>query len=151
MTDLDGLWPVLVQGRDVVGGPPADRFDTQRYWDGDQVRPGKSYTFTGGYLDDLAGFDAEYFGISPRAAANVDPQQRLLLELGVEAHDLGGVPAGPGGHLPRHRRRRRVRRRDRAVAGRPRRPAPRAGQPARRRRAPRCWTVSPTGTTSTCS
>ncbi|MDQ2586788.1 SDR family NAD(P)-dependent oxidoreductase [Saccharothrix yanglingensis] len=91
VTDLDGLWSVLVEGRDVVGDPPADRFDTQRYRDADQVRPGKSYTFAGGYLDDLAGFDAEYFGISPREATSIDPQQRLLLELGVEALDDAGI------------------------------------------------------------
>ncbi|MBY8847519.1 polyketide synthase [Saccharothrix sp. MB29] len=91
VTDLDGLWSVLVEGRDVVGDPPADRFDTQRYRDANQVRPGKSYTFAGGYLDDLAGFDAEYFGISPREATSIDPQQRLLLELGVEALDDAGI------------------------------------------------------------
>jgi acyl transferase domain-containing protein/NADPH:quinone reductase-like Zn-dependent oxidoreductase/acyl carrier protein len=91
VTHLDGLWSVLVEGRDVVGDPPADRFDTQRYWDGNQMRPGKSYTFAGGYLDDLTGFDADYFGISPREAVTIDPQQRLLLELGVEALDDAGV------------------------------------------------------------
>ncbi|RKT54183.1 type I polyketide synthase [Saccharothrix australiensis] len=91
VTGLDDLWPLLVEGRDVVGDPPEDRFDTQRYWDANQVRPGKSYTFAGGYLDDLSGFDAEHFGISPREAAGIDPQQRLLLELGVEALDDAGV------------------------------------------------------------
>jgi acyl transferase domain-containing protein len=34
----------------------------------------------GGYLDDVAGFDAELFGIAKRDAAAMDPQHRLLLE-----------------------------------------------------------------------
>ncbi|WP_433261459.1 beta-ketoacyl synthase N-terminal-like domain-containing protein [Actinosynnema sp. CS-041913] len=37
VTDLDGLWSVLVEGRDVVDEPPPDRFDTERYWDVNQM------------------------------------------------------------------------------------------------------------------
>jgi acyl transferase domain-containing protein/NADP-dependent 3-hydroxy acid dehydrogenase YdfG/acyl carrier protein len=89
--NLDQLWSVLIEGREVVGDPAPDRFDLERFHDRNQVRPGKSYTFAGGYLDDVAGFDADYFGISPREAVSVDPQQRLLLELGVEALDDAGI------------------------------------------------------------
>ncbi|PFG56983.1 acyl transferase domain-containing protein [Amycolatopsis sulphurea] len=89
--DLDGLWALLSEGREVVGPPPPDRFDLAQYQDSNQMRPGKSYTFAGGYLDDVAGFDADFFGISPREAVNIDPQQRLLLELGTEALDDAGI------------------------------------------------------------
>ncbi len=89
--DLDSLWSLLCDSRDVVGAPPADRFDLDRYHDTNQMRPGKSYTFDGGYLDDVAGFDAEFFGISPREALSIDPQQRLVLELGIEALDDAGI------------------------------------------------------------
>ncbi|HEV8558294.1 MAG TPA: SDR family NAD(P)-dependent oxidoreductase [Actinophytocola sp.] len=92
--DLDGLWSVLSEGREVVGAPPPDRFDVERFWDANQIRPGKSYTFAGGYLDDVAGFDADFFGISPREALSIDPQQRLLLELGFEALDDAGIAPG---------------------------------------------------------
>jgi hypothetical protein len=32
----------------------------------------------GGFLDDVAGFDASFFGIGEREAAAIDPQHRLL-------------------------------------------------------------------------
>ncbi|MFC4561196.1 SDR family NAD(P)-dependent oxidoreductase [Nocardiopsis mangrovi] len=100
--DLDGLWSALDEGRDLVGEVPADRFDPERFVDRTGPRPGKSYTSAGGFLDDIASFDADYFGISPKEAAQTDPQHRLLLELTAEALDdagivparLAGTPAG---------------------------------------------------------
>ncbi|WP_170221076.1 type I polyketide synthase [Amycolatopsis cihanbeyliensis] len=92
ITTVDELWAALSEGRELVGDPPPDRFDTRRFQDANPVRPAKSYTFAGGFLDDIAGFDAEYFGISPREASRIDPQQRLLLEMAVEACDDAGLP-----------------------------------------------------------
>ncbi|WP_410604689.1 type I polyketide synthase [Amycolatopsis sp. lyj-90] len=43
------------------------------------------------YLDDAAGFDAEFFGITPREAALMDPQQRLILEVSWEALEHAGI------------------------------------------------------------
>ncbi len=48
-------------------------------------------------LDDVAGFDAAFFGISPRMAALTDPQQRLFLEVCWEALEQAGYAA------PEHR------------------------------------------------
>ncbi|MFI0767740.1 SDR family NAD(P)-dependent oxidoreductase [Streptomyces sp. NPDC021218] len=89
--DLDGLWEALEQGRDLVGEVPADRFDARLFTDPAAPRRGKSYTAAGGFLDDVAGFDAAYFGISPKEAAHMDPQHRLLLELTAEALDDAAV------------------------------------------------------------
>ncbi|MFF4737212.1 SDR family NAD(P)-dependent oxidoreductase [Streptomyces sp. NPDC001262] len=93
ITDLDGLWTALREGRELVGEIPADRFDKNRFVDPGAVRPGRSRTAAGGFLDDVAGFDAAYFGIAPDEAAHMDPQQRLLLEMAVEALDDSGIPA----------------------------------------------------------
>jgi acyl transferase domain-containing protein len=41
-------------------------------------------------LDDVAGFDAAFFGLSPRMAALTDPQQRLFLEVCWEALEQSG-------------------------------------------------------------
>ncbi len=47
----------------------------------------------GGFLSEIAGFDADFFGISPREAEAMDPQQRVLLEVAYEALEHAGVAA----------------------------------------------------------
>ncbi|MGK5637129.1 type I polyketide synthase [Streptomyces sp. URMC 126] len=89
----DALWSALVEGRDVIGPVPPDRFDASRWLDPEPRRPGKTYVARGGFLDDVQGFDAEFFGMSNREAARLDPLQRMLLEMAVEAVDDAGCPA----------------------------------------------------------
>ncbi|AWL42591.1 KR domain-containing protein [Streptomyces sp. SM18] len=93
ITGLDGLWSVLRDGRDMVGEMPAERLPRDRMVDPGTVRPGRSYTAAGGFLTDVAAFDAAYFGISPAEARHIDPQQRLLLEMAAEALDDAAIPA----------------------------------------------------------
>src|SRR3546814_6010718 len=40
--------------------------------------PAKMYTRWGGFLDNVADFDANFFDVTPREATSIDPQQRLL-------------------------------------------------------------------------
>ncbi|MBM7774825.1 natural product biosynthesis luciferase-like monooxygenase protein/amino acid adenylation domain-containing protein [Actinokineospora baliensis] len=49
-----------------------------------------------GALDDIAGFDAALFGISPAEAVLMDPQQRLFLQICHEALEHGGYAGAPG-------------------------------------------------------
>ncbi|MDT9685556.1 type I polyketide synthase [Streptomyces sp. TRM76323] len=90
---LDELWSALVEGRDVIGAVPPDRFDASRWLDPEPRRPGKTYVARGGFLTDVQSFDAEFFDMSPREAARLDPLQRMLLEMAVEAVDDAGCPA----------------------------------------------------------
>src|SRR6185503_4386348 len=54
----------------------------------------------GSFLDDIAGFDPEFFGIGEREAIALDPQHRLLLEAAWEAMEHAGVdPATLTGSL----------------------------------------------------
>ncbi|OZM74231.1 beta-ketoacyl synthase [Amycolatopsis antarctica] len=81
------LWELLAGGGEGITGFPADRG-----WDLAALAR-RSATGRGGFLADVAEFDAEFFGISPREALAMDPQQRLLLETSWEALERAGLDA----------------------------------------------------------
>jgi acyl transferase domain-containing protein/acyl carrier protein len=86
----DLLWQTLKSGVDAVTETKGDRWDLGWHHP-DTHRAGRVYTRSGGFLDRIDGFDAEFFGLSPREVRQVDPQQRLLLELAWEAHEDAGI------------------------------------------------------------
>ena len=57
-----------------------------------RLAPGRMTTKWGGFVSDVAGFDADFFGITPREAEAMDPQQRMLLEVAWEALEHAGIP-----------------------------------------------------------
>ncbi|MEU6224914.1 beta-ketoacyl synthase N-terminal-like domain-containing protein [Streptomyces sp. NPDC047042] len=80
-------WRLLVDGVDAVRRVPEDR------WRDFGAFPPKDASLYGGYLDDIVGFDADFFRVTPREAAVMDPQQRILLEVVHETLDHAAVPA----------------------------------------------------------
>ena len=90
---LEGFWRLLDEGRDMVTAVPPERWDAEAYYDPDPDAPGRMATKWGGFLADISGFDASFFGISRREAVSMDPQQRLLLEMSWEALENAGQSA----------------------------------------------------------
>lgn len=87
----EAYWDLLRQGRSGICEVPRDRFDIDAYYDPDPDAAGKMYTRYGGYLKNIEGFDARFFGISAREAAVMDPQQRIVLEVTWEAIERAGI------------------------------------------------------------
>ncbi|WP_196449592.1 SDR family NAD(P)-dependent oxidoreductase [Planomonospora sp. ID82291] len=80
--DPGRFWRLLREGADAVTEAPEGR-----------AAAGSTYR-RGGFLEDVDGFDAAFFGISPNEAAAMDPHQRLVLELAWEAmENARAVPA----------------------------------------------------------
>ncbi|WP_280465489.1 type I polyketide synthase [Nocardia brasiliensis] len=86
------FWDALVEGRDLITEVGRDRWNVDEIYDPEPGKAGKTVSRWGGLLDDIAGFDAEFFDISPREAAWIDPQQRQILEVGYEALEDAGIP-----------------------------------------------------------
>ncbi|MBA2676602.1 type I polyketide synthase [Ramlibacter sp.] len=87
---VDAYWQLLLAGKAVAAEPAADRLGLWSVMRDPQLAP-RITTLKGGYLRDIAGFDADYFSISPREAARLDPQQRLLLTATHDALEDAGL------------------------------------------------------------
>jgi polyketide synthase 5 len=85
------LWESLLRGDDLVTEIPPDRWDAEDYYDPEPGVPGRSVSKWGAFLDDVTGFDAEFFGMGEREATMSDPQHRLLLEVSWEAMEYAGL------------------------------------------------------------
>ncbi|GAA3160173.1 hypothetical protein GCM10020255_042800 [Rhodococcus baikonurensis] len=76
------MWEMLAAGRDGISDLPEDRW--AEFMSDPAIKAAVENANTkGGYLDDVKGFDAEFFAMSPLEVVNVDPQQRLALEARV--------------------------------------------------------------------
>ncbi|MEM7304381.1 MAG: beta-ketoacyl synthase N-terminal-like domain-containing protein, partial [Pseudomonadota bacterium] len=80
----DELWHFLQSSGDGIVSVPEDRWDDQSL---DQPM------VAGGFLNDIKGFDASFFNITPREAEQMDPQQRLLLEITHQSLEHAGIPS----------------------------------------------------------
>lgn len=86
------LWDMLAEGRSGWGEVPADRWNWRSFYHPDSNAK-EAVNFKGGYFlpQNIAAFDARFFGIPPAEANGMDPQQRLLLETSLDAIENAGI------------------------------------------------------------
>lgn len=85
------FWEILRDGREAVVPVPQDRWDIDAFYDPNPDTPGKMSTRWGAFLEQVDGFDADFFGLSADEVEHIDPQQRLFLEVAWEALEQGGI------------------------------------------------------------
>ena len=77
--NVDELWQILRNGRDVVGELPPERLRWHRQAAGDAGDASATWKWSG-LVPGVDEFDPLFFEISPREAELMDPRQRLLLQ-----------------------------------------------------------------------
>ncbi|KAK8079429.1 hypothetical protein PG997_007247 [Apiospora hydei] len=88
----EAFWDILRQGLDVHKTVPPQRWDAGTHVD-TSANPRKNTSATpfGCWLQDPEQFDARFFNISPKEAAQIDPAQRLALMTAYEAIEGAGI------------------------------------------------------------
>ncbi|NEO49040.1 MAG: type I polyketide synthase, partial [Moorea sp. SIO4A3] len=81
----EAFWQMLHDGVDGITEVPSNRWNIDDYYDPVPGTPEKICTRKAGFIEEVEGFDADFFNISPRETESMDPQQRLLLEVSWEA------------------------------------------------------------------
>ncbi|KUI24956.1 polyketide synthase [Mycobacterium sp. IS-1742] len=89
--DAGQFWDLLREGREAISDVPQDRWNADDFFDPEPGAPGKVVTRRAGFVDDVTGFDAPFFGMSTREVRLMDPQHRLLLETAWRAVEHSGT------------------------------------------------------------
>jgi polyketide synthase 13 len=92
MNSPDETWQALLEGRDAITDLPEGRWSEFLEEPRLAQRVAQART-RGGYLNDIKGFDSEFFAVAKTEADNIDPQQRMALELTWEALEHARIPA----------------------------------------------------------
>jgi iterative type I PKS product template protein len=92
--DHELFWQLLEQARDVHRPVPADRYPVDSHTDPAGKKRNTSHTPYGNFIENPGLFDARFFNMSPREAAQTDPMQRLMLVTAYEAMEMGGMVIG---------------------------------------------------------
>ncbi|MGC5015054.1 type I polyketide synthase [Streptosporangium sp. DT93] len=88
----DEFWDLLRAGRNTTGPLPVERWSPYENRSPEHAAALRDAVRHGSFLSDIEGFDAEFFGLSPREAELMDPQQRILMETAWEALENAGLP-----------------------------------------------------------
>ncbi|UZG49710.1 non-ribosomal peptide synthetase/type I polyketide synthase [Caldimonas thermodepolymerans] len=91
--NVEEFWDNLVAGREGIRHFRPEELDPSIP---ESLRSRSNFVAARGVLDDVARFDAGFFGIPAREATVLDPQQRLFLELCWSALEHAAIDPGPG-------------------------------------------------------
>lgn len=110
--DLDTFWSNIESGHDAIREVPPQRWEPD-FYDPDSKEVNRVYCRRGGFIDELAAFDALHWGIMPLTVEACEPDQLLALEVAARAlgdagyseanvpHENTGVVLGRGGYVTR--------------------------------------------------
>ncbi|KAK4933883.1 polyketide synthase, partial [Elasticomyces elasticus] len=87
------FWDLLVKGLDVHRPIPPDRFPVDTHVDPTSKKKNTYHTPFGNFIENPGLFDARFFNMSPREAAQTDPMQRLIMTTAYEAMEMAGFVA----------------------------------------------------------
>ncbi|MCP3801299.1 SDR family NAD(P)-dependent oxidoreductase [Allokutzneria sp. A3M-2-11 16] len=85
------FWSFLMSGSRAVGEVPEGRWDAAWSKSRENAAVLSRVTSRGAFIDDIAGFDNTFFGVSGTEAEQLDPQQRMALEVAWEALEHAGI------------------------------------------------------------
>ena len=97
------FWDLLFKGLDVHREVPADRFDVNTHFDPTGKAKNTSHIRNGCWIENPGLFDARFFNMSPREAAQTDPAQRLAITTAYEALEMAGFVANSSPSTQRDR------------------------------------------------
>ncbi|KAL6716061.1 hypothetical protein ACLMJK_007023 [Lecanora helva] len=90
--DPEKLWSLVSEGKSTWQDVPSDRYNWKSFYHPSPDINGTMNHRGGHFLDqDIAAFDASFFGIPPAEAHAMDPQQRMQIEVAYEALENAGV------------------------------------------------------------
>ncbi|HEX6371580.1 MAG TPA: beta-ketoacyl synthase N-terminal-like domain-containing protein [Longimicrobium sp.] len=96
--DLQAFWQILREGREAIRRFTPDELRASGIPEEEIADP--AYVPAFGSMNDVAHFDAAFFGYSPREAEALEPAHRIFLECCWEALENGGVdPARASGGI----------------------------------------------------
>lgn len=78
------FWSMLLKKTDCIVDIPLKRWDVEEFFDEDPDAVGKCFVRQAGFIEDVEGFDNQYFNLSRSEVKFMDPQQRILLEIAAE-------------------------------------------------------------------
>jgi naphtho-gamma-pyrone polyketide synthase len=89
--NADEFWELLFAGVDAHKEVPKERWDYTKYFDPTGKTKNTSGVTKGCWIKNPGFFDARFFNMSPREAAQADPAQRLAIMTAYEALEMAGI------------------------------------------------------------